>query len=162
LYHQSHTSVGVSPETFLLLLHILVALPGVLLSTSNLSLTLLGVRKFHPQLVGSFQVLLLVVVSNLSYYLLHPSAARLDLPPHWRVHNAFHVFCVLPCLPNSELDNVPQFAFFLAEGEEMELVPDKMLRGRPTAGKQKYLFTFRGLDPEFNHWMSESQFNKNK
>jgi hypothetical protein len=116
----------------------------VLLSTQNIKLSLPGTKKFHPTFIGPLTIIEIV----------SPVAARLQLPAHWkRIHNVFHVSLLRRYKPDGKLVFVPPAAFRQEGGEELELTPSRILADQKTAGKRRFLVSFKDMGPEFNQWV---------
>jgi hypothetical protein len=75
---------------------------SVLLSTRNLNMA--GCAKYLPRYVGPFTVTELIGTDSKHGTL----AYRLDLPPHWKIHDVFHISILKPYLLDGEVgDRTP-------------------------------------------------------
>jgi hypothetical protein len=74
---------------------------SVLLSTRNLNLD--GCAKYLPRYVGPFTVTELIGTDTKHGTL----AYRLALPPHWRIHDVFHISILKPWVPSDDRAVLP-------------------------------------------------------
>lgn len=80
-----------------------------MLSTQNIKLT--SCRKFKPRFIGPFSIVKRIGTS----------AYRLDLPPHMRIHNVFHVGLLKPYVVGTSSGLMPSPVLVDAGDPEFEV-----------------------------------------
>ena len=125
----------------------------VWLSTKHLKLRITGTRKLMRRFIGPFPIIKAV----------NPTAYKLQLPEHMKIHSVFHV---------SELHKVPKGTrlppepvIVQVEGQDeffIEAILNHKVHTRRTANtctsRYLYLTTFQNQGPEENRWLSEADF----
>jgi hypothetical protein len=131
----------------------------VMLSTRNLKLTGITVPKLAPRWIGPFRITALVGREP-------AQAVQLELPPHSRVHNVFHVSLTTPF--KGEMKSTPTGGQVpvdvtdpvWVEGD-VEYLVERILghrtrnRGR-NATRREFLVKWDGYGPEMNTWEPEA------
>ena len=118
----------------------------VLLSTKNISLKGLGVRKLLPKWVGPFKVS--KQVGKVAY--------KLDLPSNMKIHPVFHVSLLKPYHPSGRTQPPPPAVWVDDEPEyEVEHILSHRVVKRGRNRKYEYLIKWTGYGPEHNSWEPE-------
>lgn len=91
-------------------------------------------------------------------------SVRLDLPPHWKIHNVFHASLIKPYIGDIPHDPIcedpPE-----VEDNEILLVPEQIIfhdfkKGRRGNITRKYLLKFKGFPSTDARWMERSMFQE--
>ena len=119
----------------------------VWLSSKNIPIVTIGTRKLYPLWLGPFPVT--KKVGAVAY--------QLEIPPHYRLHNTFHVGLLKPAYDNHA--GTPPPAPVLVEGED-EFEIDTILQHRPITKSRgdkniSYRVKWLGYGPEYNSWEPE-------
>jgi hypothetical protein len=120
----------------------------VLLNTKNIRLKVVGVPKLLPRWVGPFKVK--KVISRV--------AMKLDLPPEWKIHDAFHVSLLKPYERSNRHQPLPHPITF-EEGTpvfEVESIIKVRLVKRGRKVNKEYLVKWAGFTQEHNTWEPEA------
>jgi hypothetical protein len=117
----------------------------VLLSTKNIRLQKGKdmTRKLMPKWIGPFKVLQTV----------GPVAARLELPPHLRMHNVFHVSLLKAYRDDGSVKPPPPLGFM--DGDpvfKVDRLLDTRIRKRGTRKVTEYLVAWEGYSAAHNTW----------
>ena len=94
----------------------------VWLSSKNIPIATIGTRELYPLWLGPFPVR--QKVGAVAY--------QLEIPPHYRLHNTFHVSLLKPAYDNHA--GTPPPPPMLVEGED-EFEIETILQHRPTSGR---------------------------
>ena len=109
--------------------------------------------KLAPRFYGPFKITQVI----------NPNAYRLDIPPHWHIHNSFHVslLCKFKGDPPAApiVDNPP-----LLEDDEEMLIPECIMDHDVTTtrtGKQyhRYLVKYKNHSMEECQWISATSLS---
>jgi Chromo (CHRromatin Organisation MOdifier) domain len=105
--------------------------------------------KMHPKCFGPFRVT--EILGKTTY--------RLELPSHWKIHNAFHASLLLPYKETEEYghnftDPLPE----LIEGQE-EWEVEQILDMRLYRQKKQYLVKWQGYSEAHNSWEPEDNIH---
>ena len=116
----------------------------VWLSNKHVTLRALGSRKLLPQWLGPFKIL--DKPSKVNY--------TLDLPPHYRIHDTFHVSMLRHCYDNGA--GVQRPPTVMIEGQE-EFELQQILAHKPATNSRdstnvRYLVQWKGYGPAYNSW----------
>ena len=119
----------------------------VWLSSKNIPIAGTGTRKLYPLWLGPFPVT--EKVGAVAY--------RIEIPPHYRLHNTFHVSLLKPAYDNHA--GVPPPEPMVIEGED-EFEIDTILQHRPAKKVRddkniSYKVKWLGYGPEYNSWEPE-------
>ena len=125
----------------------------VWLSSTNVPIVTIGTRKLYPLWLGPFPIT--EKVGAVAY--------QLEIPPHYRLHNTFHVSLLKPAYDNHA--GTPPPAPVLVEGED-EFEIDTILQHRPIAKSRgdkniSYRVKWVGYGPEYNSWKPEKNIKLN-
>jgi hypothetical protein len=116
----------------------------VLLSTKNISQKMVGSDKLLPRFIGPFKVVQQI----------NAVAYRLDLPPHMKVHDVFHVSLLKSYKPGGRTQPPPL-------PEIIDGIPEYEVEGvihhRQRNNKYEYLIKWLGHGEEYNTWEPERQ-----
>lgn len=125
----------------------------VLLNTRNLKFKHPGnkklARKLLPKFVGPFPVECMV----------GKAAVRLTLPPHYRIHNTFHVSLISPYLTDGRVQPPP---VTVLDSDPCYTVERVLLHRARKSGRKKtleFLVKWQGIGPEHNQWIPEQSFD---
>ena len=119
----------------------------MLLSTKNIKLTHHPSKKLLSKFIGPFRVQGAVGAQ----------AYRLLLPPHYRIHNVFHVSLLERWKPRSGQEENTQPPDISPEGEEIWEV-EKILGKRTKNGQLQYLLRWKGYNESWDTWTPASDF----
>ena len=117
----------------------------VLLSTKNLTFQTVGTRKFLPKYIGPFPITQLV----------GKAAARLQLPPTYRIHPVFHVSLLKPYRQSEYTQTPPPPLQVDDEGIPVYEVEDILAHKPLKQGRQttwQFLVKWKGYGHEHNSW----------
>lgn len=119
----------------------------VLLSTKHINLTHQPSKKLSSKFIGPFRVQEAVGAQ----------AYRLILPPHYRIHNVFHVSLLERWKSRAGQDDNTQPPEVTQEGEEVWEV-EKILGKRTKKGQLQYWLRWKGYDESWDTWTPASDF----
>ncbi len=120
----------------------------VWLSTKTVRLITTGTPKLLPRWVGPYKIIKLIKgeVSNLL------TAVKLELPPHWKIHNTFHVSRVKPYVEGTRVTPPPDTVD--VEGwPEYEI--EEILSHRIMQGELQFWIKWKGYGEDWNSWEPE-------
>ena len=125
----------------------------VWLSSKNIPIVTIGTRKLYPLWLGP--ILITEKVGAVAY--------QLESPPHYRLHNTFHVSLLKPAYDSHA--GTPPPAPMLVEGED-EFEIDTILQHRPITKSRgdkniSYRVKWVGYGPEYNSWEPERNIKLN-
>lgn len=125
----------------------------VWLSSRHVTLRALGSRKLLPQWLGPFKIL--DKPSEVNY--------TLDLPPHYRIHDTFHVSMLRRCYDNGA--GVQRPPTVMIEGQE-EFELQQILAHKPATKSRdstnvRYLVQWKGYGPAYNSWEPGRSISRN-
>src|SRR5579863_10379609 len=120
-----------------------VWLEGTNLQTTHLT------AKLCPKCYGPFKIM--EIIGSTTY--------RLELPPQWRIHNAFHASLLLPYQETPEHgQNFEEPPPDLMDGQP-EWEVEKILQERTRRGKKQYLIRWKGYSEAHNSWEPKAYLN---
>ena len=120
---------------------------NVWLNSKNIPISDIGTRKLYPLWLGPFPVI--DKVGQVSY--------QLEIPPHYRLHNTFHVSLLKPVYDNNA-GQAPPAPMEIEGQDEFEI--ETILQHRP-AKKSKgdknvsYRVRWKGCGSEYDSWEPE-------
>ena len=119
----------------------------VLLSTRHINLTTQPNKKLSSKFIGPFRV----------QDAIGTQAYRLLLPPHYRIHNVFHVSLLERWKPRQGVKENTQPPEVNPEGDEVWEV-EKILAKRIKNGQLQYWLRWKGYDESWDTWTPASDF----
>jgi hypothetical protein len=119
----------------------------VLLSTKHLKLTNQPSKKLSSKFIGPFRVQ--DAVGTQAY--------RLILPPHYRIHNVFHISLLERWESRTGQEENTQLPDVNYEGEEVWEV-EKILQKRTRNGQLQYKLRWKGYDESWDTWAPTTDF----
>jgi predicted aspartyl protease len=121
----------------------------VWLSTKTVRLITTGTPKLLPRWVGPYKIIHLIngeVTKVLT-------AVKLELPPHWKIHNTFHVSRVKPYVQGTRVTPPPDTVD--VEGwPEYEV--EQVLSHRIVRGELQFWIKWKGYGEDWNSWEPEA------
>jgi hypothetical protein len=123
--------------------------PGdlVLLSTRHIKLSKQPSKKLSSKFIGPFRVQNAVGTQ----------AYRLLLPPHYRIHNVFHISLLERWNSRDNQEDNTALPEVTPEGEEVWEV-EKILGKRTRKNQLQYLLRWKGYDESWDTWTPASDF----
>jgi RNase H-like domain found in reverse transcriptase/Integrase zinc binding domain/Chromo (CHRromatin Organisation MOdifier) domain len=123
----------------------------VYLSTEKLNITS-GVSKLNPKFIGPFSISKVI----------NPVAVQLQLPPHFKIHNSFHVSRIKRVkttdrFPNRPTLEKPPPVIQADNDKESEWEIEKIVEKRRNRGRVEYLVKWKGYDSHDNQWLTVSR-----
>jgi hypothetical protein len=139
-YQSQHYNKKHKPETFQ---------KGdlVLLNTKHINFVKQPSKKLSSKFIGPFRVQDAVGAQ----------AYRLTLPPHYRIHNVFHVSLLEHWKSRTGQEENTQAPEISPEGEEVWEV-EKILGRRTRKGQLQYWLRWKGYDESWDTWSPASDF----
>jgi hypothetical protein len=119
----------------------------VLLSTKHINLANQPSKKLSSKFIGPFRVQ--DAVGTQAY--------RLILPPHYRIHNIFHISLLERWKSRTNQEENTQPPDINPEGEEVWEV-EKILEKRKKNGQIQYKLRWKGYDESWDTWAPTSDF----
>ena len=119
----------------------------VLLSTKHINLAHEPSKKLSSKFIGPFRVQNAVGTQ----------AYRLFLPPHYRIHNVFHVCLLERWNSRSNHDDNTELPGVSPEGDEVWEV-EKILGKRTKKGQLQYWLRWKGYDESWDTWTPALDF----
>jgi hypothetical protein len=119
----------------------------VLLSTKHINLVHQPSKKLSSKFIGPFRV----------QNAIGTQAYRLLLPPHYRIHNVFHVSLLERWNSRDHHDDNTQPPEVTPEGHEVWEV-EKILGKRVRKGQLQYWLRWKGYDESWDTWTPASDF----
>jgi len=125
----------------------------VYVSTANMNITS-GVNKLNPKFIGPFPISKVI----------NPVAVKLKLPPHFKIHDSFHVSKIKRAKSTEQfpdrpvLENPPP-VIKADNDQESEWEIDKIVNKRRRRNRVEYLVKWKGYDSHDNQWLPVSQLN---
>jgi hypothetical protein len=131
----------------------------VWLSTKNVHFKQGGSTKFMPKYIGPFEIIDLIGPRENDAQDAPPTAVKLKLPPHYRLHPVFHVSLIKPLktdgtaipLPDPveiDTDGTPIF-----EAEAILAERNLIIRNKPVT---RFLIRWSGYPPEHDTWVDST------
>lgn len=119
----------------------------VLLSTKHINLAHQPSKKLSSKFIGPFRVQ--DAVGTQAY--------RLILPPHYRIHNVFHISLLERWRPRTGQEDNTLPPEVTLEGEEVWEV-ERILKKRIRKNQPQYLLRWKGYDESWDTWTPASDF----
>ncbi len=119
----------------------------VLLSTKHINLAHQPNKKLSSKFIGPFRV----------QNAIGTQAYRLILPPHYRIHNVFHVSLLERWNSRDDCDDNTYPPGVTSEGDEVWEV-EKILGKRVRKGQLQYWLRWKGYDESWDTWTPASDF----
>ncbi len=121
------------------------------LSTEKLNITS-GVTKLNPKFIGPFPIIRVI----------NPVSVQLQLPPHLKIHNSFHVSRIKRARTSNEFPNrhtleKPPPIIQADKDRESEWEIERIIDKRRSRGRVEYLVKWKGYDIHDNQWLPMSQ-----
>jgi hypothetical protein len=107
-----------------------------------------GTPKLLPRWVGPYKIIKLIT-GEISQLL---TAVKLELPPHWKIHNTFHVSRVKPYVQGTRVSPPPDTVD--VEGWP-EYVVEQVLSHRIVRGELQFWVKWEGYGEDWNSWEPE-------
>jgi hypothetical protein len=125
----------------------------VYLSTDKLNI-ISGVSKLNPKFIGPFPIIRVI----------NPVSVQLQLQPHFKIHNSFHVSRIKRARTSNEFPNrysleKPPPIIQADKDRESEWEIERIIDKRRSRGRVEYLVKWKGYDIHDNQWLPVSQLS---